>query len=249
MSDFLWKLTKKQISGRPSDTVAMPPLPNLFSAEPTRLVGLERVFLGMCVHYPDLVEQHREKIASMNFRGAHDGVPFNAFVADLMRVVDADDVRSYIEFYNLLGEGFFAGLGFLHGREDRALGRPWGHNLFARLPVLQRAVPERFVEDCFSTFMELLWLRDLEDELKAGVADMPADADDSYGSWLVNLQHDILANRERVLHKEQELAEEATMYRSSFDDGTTVAPDPRGMLPSRRPALLETGAGPSAPAA
>ncbi len=241
VSDFLWKVTKRQVSGRTESLAPAPALPTLFSAEPTRLVGLERVFLGMCIHYPDLVEHHREKIASMNFRGAHDGVSFNAFVADLLRVVDADDVRSYIEFYNLLGESFFASLGFLHGREDRALVRPWGHNLYARFPVLQRAIPERFVEDCFSNFMELLWLRDLEDELKAGVADMPPDADDSYGSWLVNLQHDILANRERVLHKEGELAEEASAYRSSFEGGTTVGPDPRGMMPTRRLAAPSGG--------
>ncbi len=243
VNDHLWHVTRGRVLlERLKTATALPSLPDLFSSEPTRLVGLERVFLGMCVHYPDLVEQHREKIASMHFRGRFADTPFNDFVADLLRVVDADSVRSYLDFYNLLSEGFFPALHFLHGRQDRALDRPWGHNLFARFPVLQRTVPERFVEECFSNFMELLWLRDLEDELKAGVADMPPDPDDSYGSWLVNLQSDILDNRERVLRKEGELAEEAGHYRSSTGGGS-VAADPRGMLlPAAAPAEPDSGA-------
>ena len=229
VTDFLWRLSRKNLQAKARTTTAMPSLPNLFSAEPTRQIGLERVFLGMCVHYPDLVEQHRDRIASMNFRGEHDGTPFRDFVADLLRVIDQDETRSFLDFYNLLFEGFFPSLNFLHGRENRGLERPWGHNLFARFPVLQRSVPERFVEECFANFMELLWLRDLEDELKHGVETMPADPDDSYALWLVHLQHDILENRERVLRKELELAEEATIYRSARNDNL-IAADPRGMM-------------------
>jgi DNA primase len=229
VTDFLWRLGKKNVLARLRETTALPSLPDLFSSEPTRLIGLERVFLGMCVHYPDLVEQNRDRIASMNFRGEHLGTKFNGFVADLLRVIDEDDTRSFRDFYNLLSDAFFPALNFLHGREARDLGRPWGHNLFARFPVLQRGVPERFIEDCFSNFMELLWLRDLEDELKDGVDSMPADADDSYSLWLVHLQHDILENRDRILRKELELAEEATAYRSAgFPD--LVSADPRGMM-------------------
>jgi hypothetical protein len=185
----------------------------------------------MCVHYPDLVEQHRDRIASMHFRGEHHGTPFNAFVSDLLRVVDEDETRSYRDFYNHLSEAFFPTLNFVHGRAFRNGDRdfPWGHNLFARFPVLQRHVPERFIEECFSNFMELLWVRDLEDELKRGVEEMPPDPDESYGLWLVHLQHDILENRERIMRKELELAEEASAYRSSGNDNV-VAADPRGML-------------------
>jgi DNA primase len=229
VADFLWRVGKRKVQSRLRDTAAMPSLPTLFSGEPTRLIGLERVFLGMCVHYPDLVEQNRDRIASMNFRGEHDGTPFRDFVADLLRVIDEDDTRSFRDFYNLLSDSFFPSLNFLHGREARDLSRPWGHNLFARFPVLQRSVPERFIEECFSNFMELLWLRDLEDELKDGVDTMPPDADDSYSLWLVHLQHDILENRERILRKELELAEEATLYRSAGNDNQ-VAADPRGMM-------------------
>ncbi len=229
VTDFLWRLGKKNVLARLRETTALPSLPDMFSSEPTRLIGLERVFLGMCVHYPDLVEQNRDRIASMNFRGEHVGTKFNSFVADLLRVIDEDDTRSFRDFYNLLSDAFFPALNFLHGREARDLGRPWGHNLFARFPVLQRGVPERFIEDCFSNFMELLWLRDLEDELKDGVDTMPADADDSYSLWLVHLQHDILENRDRILRKELELAEEATAYRSAgYAD--LVSADPRGMM-------------------
>ncbi|MGA0595947.1 DNA primase [Enterovirga sp. CN4-39] len=229
VTDFLWQLGKRNARARLRDTVAMPSLPKLFSAEPTRLIGLERVFLGMCVHYPDLVEQNRDRVASMNFRGEHEGTLFRDFVADLLRVIDEDDTRSFRDFYNLLSDGFFPALNFLHGREDRQASRPWGHNLFARFPVLQRSVPERFIEESFSNFMELLWLRDLEDELKDGVESMPPDADDGYSLWLVHLQQDILENRERILRKELELAEEATFYRSA-GGGNLVAADPRGMM-------------------
>ncbi len=58
---------------------------------------------------------------------------------------------------------------------------------------------------------------------------MPADADDSYSLWLVHLQHDILENRDRILRKELELAEEATVYRSVKNDNQ-VSADPRGMM-------------------
>ncbi|NNM72950.1 DNA primase [Enterovirga aerilata] len=232
VSDYLWRLSKRQVQSRLREGVAMPALPNFFSGEPTRLIGLERVFLGMCVHYPDLVEQHRDRIASMNFRGEHAGTPFSSFVSDLLRVVDEEDVREFRAFYLRLSPGFSPTLDFLHGHAVEIGGQeilPWGYNLFARFPVLQSPVPERFIEECFSNFMELLWLRDLEDELKTGVEEMPADPDDSYSLWLVHLQHDILEMRERVLRKELELAEEATLYRS-VGRGLAVAADPRGMF-------------------
>jgi DNA primase len=229
VTDFLWRLGKKNMLARLRDTTALPSLPDLLSNQATRLTGLERVFIGMCVHYPDLVEQNRDRIASMNFRGEYDGMPFRDFVADLLRVIDEDDTRSFRDFYNLLSDSFFPTLNFLHGREHRGFGRPWGHNLFARFPVLQRPVPERFVEECFTNFMELLWLRDLEDEMTHGVDTMPADADDSYTLWIVHLQQDIQENHERVMRKQVELDEEATQYRSAANVGQ-VSADPRGMM-------------------
>ncbi|MDB5510803.1 MAG: dnaG [Enterovirga sp.] len=236
VSDLLWKLGRRRAKARSEDAVSGPALPNLFSAEPTRRIGLERVFLGMCIHYPDLVEQHRDKVAAMNFRGRTPDLTFNDFVADLLRVIGEYEVQSCRDFYNWLSEGFFPTLSFLHGRFQELHGRefPWGHNLFARFPVLQRPVPERFIEDCFQNFLEILWLRDLEDELKEGVDSMPPEPDDSYGLWLVNLQQDILENRERIGRRELELSEEATQYRAHGPQRAVVA-DPRGMLVGREP--------------
>lgn len=232
VGDFLYRLSKRQVSGRLGGATALPSLPYLFSAEPTRLIGLERVFLGMCVHYPDLVEQNRDKIAAMRFRGRHENTSFHDFISDLLHVIEEDEVRDYKVFYSRLSPGFFPALDFLHGRAVLIAGQemiPWGYNLFARFPILQAPVPERFIEECFSNFIELLWLRDLEDELKDGVDTMPPTADDGYGLWLIRLQEDILSTRERVMHKELELAEEAAAYKS-VGRGLPVAADPRGMI-------------------
>jgi hypothetical protein len=186
------------------------------------------------------MERRRDRIAQMNFRGAHGAISFNEFAHDLLRVTEDYEVDNCSMYYNWMSDGSFEALEYLHGRQKNFGGvemLPWGHNLFARLPILLHVLPERFIEECFDNFLELLWLRELEEELRDCQENLPPD-DDAYVERLLNLQRVILNTRDRVLKKELELAEQAGEYRSSSGAQYRIAPDPTGMKRAREHALV-----------
>ncbi|HEX8662984.1 MAG TPA: DNA primase [Beijerinckiaceae bacterium] len=233
VGDFLWRLTRRRVHERLDGTATRPFVaPELLSAEPTRLVGLERIFLGMCVHYPDLFQRKSERIVRLHLRGSHDGRSFNEFATELERVVSEYEVDNCRDFYNLMDDGYYGTLDFVHGRqisnEQGQVVLPWGHNLFARFPILQFPLSETFVERCFDNFFELLLLRDLEDERADLLRHIPQEITEDYEHHLIGLQRAIQEVGERTLHEELELAEEAGQYRSAGGTRYRIAPNPRG---------------------
>lgn len=218
INDYLWRTTRARLGGGGTPGAFARPVPKLprgLMAGGSDLVGLERIVLGMCVHFPDLVLDHAEALAHLDLAGEHDGLPFNDFRRGLMDVLaDHDEGEGPQAFYNRLDERFFAALDFLHGRADTARDLPWGHNLFARLRVLQFVLPSDFVRRCFLNFLEVLRLRDLEEERAARLATLPAEIDEAEEGALLDLQRTILDARDRVLAMEHQLAEEAEAYLS-----------------------------------
>jgi DNA primase len=235
VGDFLWRVARRKVHQRLGGTATRPfSTPELLSAEPTRLVGLERIFLGMCVHFPDLFLRKSERIVRLHLRGGHDEHPFSDFAAELERVVSEHEVVDCVDFYNLMGDCYYQTLDFLHGRQvsQGAVQLVWGHNLFARFPILQFPLPELFIERCFNNFFELLLLRDLEDQradLLLELREGNADFSEAYERRLLALQRDIHEIGERTLHEELELAEEATHYRSASGLRYKISPNPRGV--------------------
>jgi DNA primase len=184
------------------------------TAQAPRYGSVERIFLGLCIHFPDLTERHRERIATLKLRGdfkseIHGTTTYDRFLTDILRVIDEYEGPEQSEFYNLLDPYFMECLDFMHGREDQRRGLHWGHRVIEAFPVLKASPDEAFMERCFDHFIRLLEFREAEDELTA-LSTTPADQlTDAWAERLFQLKRDIEADRAVLDTTEQELAEAA----------------------------------------
>lgn len=184
------------------------------SAHAPRYGSVERIFLGLCIHFPDLTERHRERIATLKLRGdfksdIHGTTTYDRFLTDILRVIDEYQGPEQTEFYNLLDPYFMECLDFMHGREDQRRGLLWGHRIIDAFPVLKAAPDEAFMERCFDHFIRLLEFREAEDEVTA-LSTTPAEQlTDAWAERLIQLKRDIEADRAVLDTTEQELAEAA----------------------------------------
>ena len=179
-----------------------------------RFISVERIFLGLCIHFPDLTERHRERIAGLKLRGTfksenHGSTGYDTFLSDVLRVIDEYDQPGQAEFYNLLDPYFMECLDFMHGREDQRRGLLWGHRLMEIFPILKLLPDESFVERCVDHFIRMLEFREAEDEL-AALSTTPAEQlTDAWADRLLQLKRDIETDRAAIDRVEQELAEAA----------------------------------------
>jgi DNA primase len=239
LKDFLWSLNRQRAAQqRKAPAAAAIPLPaDLAGDESGRFLGLERIFIGMCVHYPALLDEQREAVAQLRFRGLAEGVALHDLVGELLRILDDYEVAEPSIFYAWTGADFADALEAVHGRArglEDDLTLPWGHNLLARLPVLQFGVPDTFVRACFRNLQERLWLRDLEEEQEDILATLSEDPSEALEERFLVLRKTIQEVKERVSHVELELAEEATHYRAGAVP-FRIAADPRGMAAAKAP--------------
>lgn len=223
VGDYLWKQTKKRVAGRPeAGGIALAP-GSVGSEAP--LVALERIFLGMCAHFPDLLLDRAEEVSQLNLAGEFAGLSFNDFRRGLLDVLLENEVEHNPQFfYNLIDERFFACLHMLHGRAAETDDLPWGHNLFARMPILQFTLPTDFVQRCFENFLTVLQLREKEAEQAEALTSLPEELDEAAEAELIGLQQLILEMRERAKAVETQLAEEATGYISPGGRRFRVSP-------------------------
>ncbi len=228
LKDFLWSLNRSNAAAKrraPAAGVAVPLSADLTGGETGRFLGLERIFLGMCIHYPALLDERRESIAQLRFRGVAESTTYHDLVGELLRVMSEYEVSDPSIFFAWVGEDYQEALEALHGRARTlpdGFEVPWGHNLFARFPVLQFNPPETFLRACFENFYEQLWLRDLKEEQDEIVSTLNEDPSEALEQRFLELRKTIQEVQERSAHAELELAEEAAQYRSA------------GMLPRRR---------------
>ncbi|KAA2241048.1 DNA primase [Salinarimonas soli] len=256
LKDFLWTLNRSNAVARrraPAAATAAIPLPaDLTGGETGRFLGLERIFLGMCVHYPALLDERREQVAQLRFRGFAERVPHHDLVGELLRVMGEYEVSDPSIFFAWVAEEYQDALESLHGRArtlpDGAQA-PWGHNLYARFPVLQFDLPETFLRACFENFYEQLWLRDLKEEQDEIEAALNEDPSEALEQRFLELRKTIQEVKERSAHAELELAEEAAQYRAPGLLPFRIAADPRGMSAAKVPAPGPVDPAASSPAA
>ena len=182
--------------------------------EAPKYISVERIFLGLCIHFPDLTERHRERIAGLKLRGmfkseVHGTTSYDTFLSDVLRVIDEYAQPEQSEFYNLLDPYFMECLDFMHGREDLRRNLLWGHRLLDIFPVLKSLPDEPFVERCFDHFIRVLEFREAEDELAALSTTPGEQLTDAWADRLIQLKRDIETDRASLDLVEQELAEAA----------------------------------------
>jgi DNA primase len=179
--------------------------------------GLQRVLLGMLVHYPDFLEEKQDEVLRLQFAPELD-----EFWKTLHRLLVAEEKLTVQSIYKSLKPDFFEILESIHGEERD--GRPWGHRLLQRFPIL-KCEPERdFISRCMDHFIAVIHLHQLDDdiahvEFKAG---QPSGGDAAM-EQLVNLvraRHDAQAE---IQAEGLALAEEANAITRIW------APNPAGL--------------------
>jgi DNA primase len=193
--------------------------------EAPKYLSVEHIFLGLCIHYPDLTERHRDRISALRLRGTfksevHGSTSYDTFLADVMRVIGEYDNPELAEFYALLDPYFMECLDSMHGRADQHKGLVWGHRLIAAFPVLRLQPDEGFIERCYDHFIRMLEFREAETEL-AALLGAPAEMlTDEWAERLVLLKRDIETDRASIDIMERDLAEAA----SAIGQGSGMKP-------------------------
>ena len=225
LSDLFWRARQTersrygaQRSAAKTDT-ALIRSSELLAGIPSRQIGLERIFLGLCVECPDLAERAYERIMRVRMRGAYkaesgEAITHQRFIDALMELLTAEAVSGPTEIYRRLDPAFSSALDFFHGRETPE--SPMGYRLRDRFKILKVPLPHEFVERCFFNFLTIFEVREMEDhlaELLEAVEASSADLEARTEEQLLSLQRELLQTRELVNATELELAEEATQYR------------------------------------
>jgi DNA primase len=213
LANLFWQVDRLSKSGArlPLSGIATSEL--VLAEKPTRLVRIETLFLGMLVRYPEIAEDHLERIVGLNLRGIWKGARYSDFLKDCIRILTDFDNLAPSVFYRQLHPSFSAVLEHVHGPETKM-----GSELIRRFSVLACDPPQSFVLDVFCHFMEMLEVRDLEDEIEELLKVIPIDED-----LLVGLQDELFARRDRILGVEHRLAEAASEIRSHHTKGQRKA--------------------------
>jgi DNA primase len=187
-----------------------------------RHIAIERIFLGLSLHYPDLLERHHERIASLRLRGFHKSTEhgstgYDRFLSDLLRALDEAPASSASDLYARLDPYFLECLEDLHGTERARQGLPWGHKLQTAFPILKSAPGEIFIERCYDHFIRMLELREAEIELASLLNASPEQMSDDWAERMILLKRDVEADQAAVNRADQDLAEFAAEAKKFAD--------------------------------
>jgi DNA primase len=224
LSDLFWRSRQDKRSrfgpahGTGRTDTALIRSTELLAGIPTRQVGLERIFLGLCVECPDLAVDHYERIIKVTMRGVYseagDTVTHQRFVDALMDLLTSEQVDGPAEIYRRLDPAFSGALDFFHGRGTPEFAM--GHRLRSRFRIMGVHPPREFVERCFFNFLQIFLVREMEDDLASlleQIEKSPSELDSRTEEHLLRLQRELIQTREAVNATELELAEEASLYR------------------------------------
>lgn len=142
--------------------------------------GLQRVLLGMLVHYPDFIEDKQDEILNLQFApGLHE------FWVALHRLLIEEGDLTVQSIYKSLKPGFYETLESIHGEEKK--GRRWGYRLLQRFPILKRDPPRDFVSRCMDHFIAIVHLHQLNDDIARVQHEAGLPGGESAMELLVNL--------------------------------------------------------------
>jgi DNA primase len=120
--------------------------------------GLQRVLLGMLVHFPNFLEEKQDAVLRLQF-----APELNEFWEALYRLLIEEENLTVQSIYSSLKPQFYEILESIHGEETR--GRPRGYRLFQRFPVLKRGPSPDFVSRCIDHFIAIIHLHELDDDI------------------------------------------------------------------------------------
>jgi DNA primase len=119
--------------------------------------GLQKILLGMLVHYPEFLEEKQDAILRLQF-----APKLNEFWEALYRLLVLDQDLSVRKIYESLKPTFYELLQDIHGEQTGE--RPWGYRLFQRFPILDRDPSRDFVSRCIDHFGRIIHLHEIDDD-------------------------------------------------------------------------------------
>ncbi|MBD8890672.1 DNA primase [Roseibium litorale] len=176
--------------------------------------GMERLICGLCVHYPQLLDRHLERLATVRFSDAlhgrfRDALCLFAQKSDGAGAAAADVAASLDDSLQALMREMM---------EDARPGSARGGSFSAltqRFPLLRSAPPEDFLEAVFMHFLDMLELNTLEAELEGEMAAAELDLNEESWMRVQAMSQDLNRRREECMREEAELAERAKKIRSA----------------------------------
>ncbi len=110
---------------------------------------LQKILLGLLVHYPNLLEEKEDGISKVDFEPE-----LQKFQRSLYELLVESKEVSVAIIYQRLSPTFYDVLEDIHGHQTDKLSR--GHKLFARLPIIRIDPPMDFVSECIDHFANIL---------------------------------------------------------------------------------------------
>jgi DNA primase len=165
--------------------------------------GLQKVVLGMLVHYPDFLDEKGDGISGIDFSPSMEG--FRQALYDLL-IMNAE--LSVQLIYARLTPAFYEILQDIHG--ERTANRPWGYRLFQRFPILRVDPPHDFVSRCIDHLIQVLRMGQVADEIN--LLKNSSDSDEA-SMRLLELVRDYQVQCAFVNNTDSSLAEEAKELR------------------------------------
>jgi DNA primase len=200
LADYFWQVARKSLKG------SQPGLVDRELQIPQG--GVQKVLLGLLVHYPDFIDEKSDQISAVHFSPR-----FEEFRQALYDLLIMHKEMSVQLIYSRLKPAFYEVLQEVHGEKTEH--RPWGHRLFQMFPILKADPPREFVSQCIEHFVHILRIEEMARDIEhlRELSSLNSDEADRASERLLELVRDIQLQRETIHHRDVFLAEEAMNIR------------------------------------
>jgi len=205
LSDLFWQTAKARLDRKKAE----PKRSEITIAKEGHRHDLQKMLLGLLVHYPTFLEEKEDALLKVNFE-----TELQKFHQALYELLVVSREISVEIIYQRLSPTFYEVLEDIHGHQRDGL--PRGHNLFARLPIIKIDPPIDFVSDCINHFTNVLVVAQLKEELENVIAGDDPLASEATGARLNELVRYIQQQRELVNVEDGALAERAKEMRNAL---------------------------------
>jgi DNA primase len=168
---------------------------------------VQKVLLGLLVHYPDLVDEKSDEVSAVHFAPRFE--EFRKALCDLLIMQNEVSVQI---IYSHLKPAFYEVLEEVHGESTEH--RRWGHRLLEMFPIVKADPPREFISECIDHFVHVLRVEQTAQDIEylRELCSVPSEAD-SATERLLELVRDIQLQRELIHNRDAFLAEEAMNIR------------------------------------
>ncbi len=200
LASLFWKVERAR-----RGQVKAPPSAELANIGKTgRRLGIQKILLGLLVHFPEFIEEKSDAITNLHFEPRLE--QFRYALYDLLIMYKEVSVQL---IYDKLTQDFYDVLDDVHGGATKDKQR--GHRLLQRFPILKIDPPHEFISRCIDHFVRILLLERMAEEIDgmvSGADQNPAEWHESSEGLLRLVQH-FQEQQELVNMEDVQLAEEA----------------------------------------